>query len=310
MAIGFVFPGQGSQKVGMLAELAEHDTAVKKTFAQASEVLNYDLWDIVSNGPDEKLNSTDVTQPAMLAAGYACWIVWQNKIDVLPDYMAGHSLGEYTALVASGVIDFQDAITLVRRRGELMQAAVPAGEGAMAAILGLDDEAVITACSAAKSKGVIQAVNFNAPGQVVIAGNTEAVEAAAANAKEAGAKRAVILPVSVPSHCSLMQTAADELAMLLNNIEFKSPTIPVINNVDVAIENDSQKIKSALAGQLHMPVRWVEIINLMANNGVDQLLECGPGRVLVGLNKRINKSMSANAVYDVDSFEKAMQSLS
>ncbi len=307
MSVGFIFPGQGSQKIGMLQELSQTEQRVKEIFQEASEVLSYDLWKTVSEGPEDKLNSTDITQPAMLAAGFACWDIWQQRSSIKPDYMAGHSLGEYTALVCAGVLDFAKAITLVKKRGELMQAAVPSGKGAMAAILGLDDATVIAACTNVAANGIVQAVNFNAPGQVVIAGETIAVEAAVEEAKTQGAKRAVMLPVSVPSHCLLMKPAADALSEYLAEIEFSTPLIPVINNTDVKCESSSDAIKDALSRQLYNPVRWVETIHYMSGHGVDRLIECGPGKVLVGLNKRIDKAMQAEAVYDPDSFAKACE---
>jgi len=306
MSVAIVFPGQGSQSLGMLKELAEAESIVKQTFTAASNVLGYDLWEVTQQGPEEKLNSTEVTQPALLAAGVACWKVWQEKEGVIPMLMAGHSLGEYTALVCAGILEFDDAIKLVETRGQFMQQAVPEGQGGMAAILGLDDDKVREACQQAAESDVLQAVNYNSPGQVVVAGSKAAVERIVAVAKDMGAKRALPLPVSVPSHCDLMKPAAEKLAERLQSIAFKDGTIPVINNVDVVIENDADKIKDALVRQLYNPVRWVEVIQKMASNGIEQLVECGPGRVLVGLNKRIDKTMSAAAVYDPASFEKAL----
>ena len=306
MSLAFVFPGQGSQSVGMLKELAEVEPVVTETFKLASAALGYDLWDITQHGPQEKLNSTDITQPALLAAGVACWKVWQDKDETLPVMLAGHSLGEYTALVCAGVLDFADAIKLVEVRGQFMQQAVPEGQGGMAAILGLDDSKVVEACQQAAGSDVLQAVNYNSPGQVVVAGSKAAIDRIVIIAKEMGAKRALPLPVSVPSHCDLMKPAAAKLAEKLKSITFNEAIIPVINNVDVLAETDANKIRDALVRQLYNPVRWVEIIQKMAEEGVDQLIECGPGRVLVGLNKRIDKSMSAMAVYDPASFEKAL----
>jgi len=306
MSVAIVFPGQGSQSLGMLKELAEAESIVKQTFTAASNVLGYDLWEVTQHGPEEKLNSTEVTQPALLAAGVACWKVWQEKEGVTPMLMAGHSLGEYTALVCAGMLEFDDAIKLVERRGQFMQQAVPEGQGGMAAILGLDDDKVREACQQAAESDVLQAVNYNSPGQVVVAGSKAAVERIVAVAKDMGAKRALPLPVSVPSHCDLMKPAAEKLAEHLQSIAFKDGSIPVINNVDVVIENDADKIKGALVRQLYNPVRWVEVIQKMASNGIEQLIECGPGRVLVGLNKRIDKTMTAAAVYDPASFEKAL----
>lgn len=298
-----VFPGQGSQAVGMLADLGEQYEIVKQTFAQASEALGYDLWALVQNGPAEDLNQTFRTQPALLASSVAIWRVWQELGLAQPENLAGHSLGEYSALVCAGVIDFQEAIKLVELRGQLMQEAVPAGTGAMYAIIGLDDEAIAKACEEAAQGEVVSPVNFNSPGQVVIAGSKYAVERAGALCKEAGAKRALPLPVSVPSHCALMKPAAANLAVALESIEFKAPQLPVINNVDVVAETDPAKIKDALVRQLYSPVRWTESVELMSSQGVEKLLEMGPGKVLTGLTKRIVKSLEAAAVNDVASLD-------
>ncbi|HDY7510526.1 TPA: ACP S-malonyltransferase [Vibrio vulnificus] len=298
-----VFPGQGSQAVGMLADLGEQYEIVKQTFAQASEALGYDLWALVQNGPAEDLNQTFRTQPALLASSVAIWRVWQELGLAQPENLAGHSLGEYSALVCAGVIDFQEAIKLVELRGQLMQEAVPAGTGAMFAIIGLDDEAIAKACEEAAQGDVVSPVNFNSPGQVVIAGSKDAVERAGALCKEAGAKRALSLPVSVPSHCALMKPAAEKLAVALESIEFKAPQLPVINNVDVVAETDPAKIKDALVRQLYSPVRWTESVELMSSQGVEKLLEMGPGKVLTGLTKRIVKSLEAAAVNDVASLD-------
>ncbi|EHU4914353.1 ACP S-malonyltransferase [Vibrio vulnificus] len=298
-----VFPGQGSQAVGMLADLGEQYEIVKQTFAQASEALGYDLWALVQNGPAEDLNQTFRTQPALLASSVAIWRVWQELGLAQPENLAGHSLGEYSALVCAGVIDFQEAIKLVELRGQLMQEAVPAGTGAMYAIIGLDDEAIAKACEEAAQGDVVSPVNFNSPGQVVIAGSKDAVERAGALCKEAGAKRALPLPVSVPSHCALMKPAAEKLAVALESIEFKAPQLPVINNVDVVAETDPAKIKDALVRQLYSPVRWTESVELMSSQGVEKLLEMGPGKVLTGLTKRIVKSLEAAAVNDVVSLD-------
>ena len=306
MSLAFVFPGQGSQSIGMLKDLAEAESVVIDTFKLASDALGYDLWEITQQGPQEKLNSTDITQPALLAAGVACWKVWQQKGGAIPALLAGHSLGEYTALVCAGVLDFADAIKLVEVRGQFMQQAVPEGQGGMAAILGLDDAKVVEACQQAAQSDVLQAVNYNSPGQVVVAGSKAAIERIVIVAKEMGAKRALPLPVSVPSHCDLMKPAADQLAEKLKSVTFNQASIPVINNVDVLAETDADKMRDALVRQLYKPVRWVEVIQKMASEGVDQLIECGPGRVLVGLNKRIDKSMSAAAVFDSASFDKAL----
>ncbi|HAS8557924.1 TPA: [acyl-carrier-protein] S-malonyltransferase [Vibrio vulnificus] len=298
-----VFPGQGSQAVGMLADLGEQYEIVKQTFAQASEALGYDLWALVQNGPAEDLNQTFRTQPALLASSVAIWRVCQELGLAQPENLAGHSLGEYSALVCAGVIDFQEAIKLVELRGQLMQEAVPAGTGAMYAIIGLDDEAIAKACEEAAQGEVVSPVNFNSPGQVVIAGSKDAVERAGALCKEAGAKRALPLPVSVPSHCALMKPAAEKLAVALESIEFKAPQLPVINNVDVVAETDPAKIKDALVRQLYSPVRWTESVELMSSQGVEKLLEMGPGKVLTGLTKRIVKSLDAAAVNDVASLD-------
>ena len=294
----------------MLAELAEAEARVKTTFAEASEALGYDLWNVVSEGPTEELNQTHITQPAMLSAGIAVWRIWQEKGGAAPAVMAGHSLGEYSALVAAEALSFSDAVSLVAERGKLMQEAVPAGIGSMAAILGLDDAKVIEVCEQAAESEVVSAVNFNANGQVVIAGHAAAVERAVNLAKEAGAKRAVVLPVSVPSHCELMKPAAEKLAERLADITISSPVIPVINNADVAKAGDADAIRDALVRQLYSPVRWVETIQAMEGEGVDTLIECGPGKVLVGLNKRIAKGMKALPVFDPAGLEKALSEIS
>ncbi|EKO3921036.1 ACP S-malonyltransferase [bacterium 19MO03SA05] len=298
-----VFPGQGSQAIGMLAELGEQYDVVKQTFSQASEVLGYDLWALVQQGPAEDLNQTHRTQPAILAASVAIWRVWQSLNLPQPEVLAGHSLGEYSALVCSGVIDFQQAISLVELRGRLMQEAVPAGTGAMYAIIGLDDEAIANACQQAAQGQIVSPVNFNSPGQVVIAGQKEAVERAGVLCKEAGAKRALPLPVSVPSHCALMKPAAEKLAIALAGLQFNSPSIPVINNVDVLAETDPAKIKDALVRQLYNPVRWTEAVQSMSDQGIEKLIEVGPGKVLTGLTKRVVKTLDAVAVNDSASFE-------
>ncbi|BAX53586.1 Malonyl CoA-acyl carrier protein transacylase [Photobacterium damselae subsp. piscicida] len=301
-----VFPGQGSQAVGMLAELAEQFPIVQATFAEASEVLGYDLWALVQNGPAEDLNQTHRTQPALLTASVAIWRVWQEKGGEQPTVLAGHSLGEYSALVCAGVIDFKEAVKLVELRGQLMQEAVPAGVGAMSAIIGLDNDAIAKACADAAEDQVCSPVNFNSPGQVVIAGNKEAVDRANALCKEAGAKRALLLPVSVPSHCELMKPVADKLAVALENMTFNTPTIPVINNADVATETDPAAIKLALVKQLYGPVRWTESVERMAAEGIEELLEMGPGKVLTGLTKRINRSLGGFAVNDIASLDAAL----
>ncbi|HDX1086556.1 ACP S-malonyltransferase [Pasteurella multocida] len=297
-----VFPGQGSQAVGMLAELATEYPVVEESFKQASDVLGYDLWQLVQQGPAEELNKTWQTQPALLAASVAIYRVWQEKYPHLkPDVMAGHSLGEYSALVCAGALDFQDAVKLVELRGKLMQQAVPEGTGAMYAIIGLDNEAIISACADAAQGEVVSAVNFNSPGQVVIAGAKAAVERAAAACKDAGAKRALPLAVSVPSHCALMKPAADQLAVSLDNIAIRTPTTAVINNVDVACETENSEIRHALVRQLYSPVRWTETVERMAKDGVQVLVEVGPNKVLTGLTKRIVADLQATAVNDLTS---------
>lgn len=302
----FAFPGQGSQSLGMLADLAATYPVVMNTFKEASDVLGYDLWALTQEGPAETLNQTDKTQPALLAASVAIWRVWSELGGKQPTTIAGHSLGEYSALVCAGVINFKDAIKLVELRGQLMQQAVPAGVGAMYAIIGLGDAEIKIACEQAAQGEVVSPVNFNSPGQVVIAGNKDAVERAGVLCKEAGAKRALPLPVSVPSHCALMKPAADQLAIALESVTFNTPTISVINNVDVAIETDASKIKDALVRQLYCPVRWTDIIVKMAEQGINLQIEAGPGKVLSGLVRRIDKSFTAQAINDTESLEEAL----
>jgi [acyl-carrier-protein] S-malonyltransferase len=309
MSFAFVFPGQGSQSVGMLSDLSANFNQVKETFSEASDALNYDLWSLVSDGPAELLNQTEKTQPAMLAAGIAVFRSWQSVTELKPTYFAGHSLGEYTALVAANAIGFADAIKLVEMRGQFMQNAVPAGEGAMAAILGLTDDDVRSVCHEAAEHGVVEAVNFNSPGQVVIAGSASAVNPAIEIAKSKGAKRALLLPVSVPSHCALMKPAAEQLAEALSQIEIMSPSTPVIHNASVTSEESSEAIKNLLAMQLHSPVRWVETVERLASFGVTTLVECGPGKVLTGLTKRIDKTLSGIAIYDDTTIKSAIETL-
>ena len=309
MNFALVFPGQGSQSVGMLAELADAHPQIKATFQEASDALGYDLWRLIQDGPEDELGKTHITQPAMLTGGVAIWRLWQSQTDAMPAIMAGHSLGEYSALVGAGSLSLSDAVNLVADRGRFMQEAVPAGVGAMAAILGLDDEQVIAVCEGAAGDEVVTAVNFNSPGQVVIAGHAAAVERAVDGAKEAGAKRALMLPVSVPSHCSLMMPAAEQLAARLADITINAPTIPVLNNVDVKAESDPAAIREGLKRQLFCPVRWVETINAIAKQDISNIVECGPGKVLAGLNKRINKQMTAYTTSDVAGFDKALQAI-
>ena len=306
--LAFVFPGQGSQSVGMLAGLAAEHPEVAATFDTASTVLGYDLWDLVRNGPEDQLNSTRITQPAMLAAGVAVWRVWCAASPIRPGWMAGHSLGEYTALVCAEALAFEDAVRLVAERARLMQEAVPAEVGAMAAILGLADEQAVAVCrEASRAAEIATAANFNAPGQVVIAGERSAVARAIDLAKAAGAKRAVLLPVSVPSHCPLMAPAAERFDAVLQSIEFTPPKINVIHNVDAAAHPEPAALRSALRAQLSSSVRWTESIGHLAQAGVSRFIECGPGRVLAGLNKRIVPEARTDAVFDADSLAKALE---
>ena len=289
MSLAFVFPGQGSQSVGMLAALAAAEPVVQQTFAEASAVLGYDLWALCQNGPESELGATERTQPAMLAAGVATWRAWLRHGGPKPRAMAGHSLGEYTALVCSGVLGFEDAVDLVAFRGRVMQEAVPLGTGAMAAILGLDDQQVVEACREAEQGEVVEAVNFNAPGQVVVAGNAAAVARAIELARARGAKRAVQLPVSVPSHSRLMTGAARRLAEKLAGVEVRMPDVPAVYTVDVQVHASPDGIRRALTEQLYKPVRWAETVRAMLAAGTTTLVECGPGKVLTSLNRRIER---------------------
>ncbi|MCU0935162.1 MAG: ACP S-malonyltransferase [Gammaproteobacteria bacterium] len=301
-----VFPGQGSQAVGMLKPLGEAFPEVLETFAEASRVLGYDLWALAQEGPEAELNRTEKTQPAMLAAGVAVWRVWRGQGGAVPAVLAGHSLGEYTALVCAGAIDFADAVALVADRGRYMQDAVPAGAGAMAAILGLTDEQVVDACERAAEGEVVAAANFNSPGQVVVAGASTAVQRAVALARQAGAKRAVVLPVSVPSHCALMRPAAERLAERLAGLEIRAPALPVVHNVDAQPRPEPQAIREALADQLHRPVRWVDCVRAMGAGGNRTFVEAGPGKVLTGLQRRILADTPAVAVLDPESLQAAL----
>jgi [acyl-carrier-protein] S-malonyltransferase len=289
--LAFIFPGQGSQKLGMLAELAETYSVVQETFAEASAVLGYDLWQLSQEGPQEALNMTERTQPLLLAASVAIWRVWQQEKTEQPVVMAGHSLGEWSALVCAGVVDFSDAIRLVQLRGKYMQEAVPSGVGSMAAIIGLDDANIIDACKAAAEEEVVSAVNFNSPGQVVIAGHVGAVDRAIAICKEKGAKKAMPLAVSAPFHSALLKPAADRLADDIANVEFRSPMIPVVHNVSAQTETDPTIIKQRMIEQIYHPVLWVDCVNALLAQGVTKAVECGPGKVLSGLVKRIDKSI-------------------
>ena len=299
--LAFIFPGQGSQAIGMLAELASEHDIIAQSFSQASDILGYDLWELIQEGPVEILNETDKTQPALLTASVAIWRVLEASGKALPSVLAGHSLGEYSALVCAGVIDFVDAVKLVELRGQLMLQAVPAGSGAMFAIIGLENDIIVKTCEEASQGEVVSPVNYNSPGQVVIAGSKTAVERAGILCKAAGAKMIVALPVSVPSHCELMRPAAEKLALALDSIAFKIPKISVINNVDVASPTSEQEIKSALVRQLYCPVLWSDTVTAIAKMGVTHLFEIGPGKVLTGLTKRIDRSLAGKAVNDVAS---------
>lgn len=305
--LAFLFPGQGSQAVGMLGELADEHAEVRQTYQEASEALGYDLWQVVAEGPKERLDATEVTQPAMLAAGVAAYRIWCSRSPVRPGWMAGHSLGEYTALVCAGALGFADGIRLVRERGRLMQSAVPAGVGAMAALLGLDDERVIALCAAASTpEEPVSAANFNSPGQVVIAGSAAGVQRAMEAAKGEGAKRAVLLPVSVPSHCRLMAPAAVAIRAVLAATDVSEPRISVVHNVDAAVHPEPDRIREVLEQQLCGCVRWTDSVRAMAGQGVDRFVECGPGKVLMGLTKRIVAEAKAEAIFHPDSLEKAL----
>jgi [acyl-carrier-protein] S-malonyltransferase len=305
MKFALIFPGQGSQAVGMLESFAEFKI-VRETFAEASQALGQDLWQLAAEGPAEELNSTVNTQPVMLAAGYAIYRAWRAAGGAAPALVAGHSLGEYTALTAAGVIAFGDAVPLVRFRAQAMQEAVPVGTGAMAAILGLDDDAVRAACEEAAQGQVVEPVNYNAPRQVVIAGHRTAVERGAEAARARGARRAIMLPVSAPFHSSLLKPAAERLARYLEKMTFNPPEISLVNNVDVATVNDTAQIKDALARQAYHPVRWVEVIQAMAAAGVTHVAECGPGKVLAGLIKRIDANLEGFAITDPHSLQQTL----
>ncbi len=307
--IAFVFPGQGSQSVGMLRELSEVHPVVRATFAEASDALGLDLWSLVSEGPRDVLDRTENTQPAMLAAGVSVWRAWNAAGGPAPSWMAGHSLGEFTALVSAGAIGFGDAIRLVADRGRFMQDAVPAGAGAMAAVLGLSEGETLAVCAAAAEGQVLEAVNFNAPGQVVIAGDAQAVRRGITAAKAAGAKRALSLPVSVPSHCELMRPAAERLAQALEGLEILSPAVPVLHNVSAGPASDPDEIRGLLTRQLYSPVRWVETVRELVGQGATVLVEAGPGKVLAGLAKRIDKKLTALAVSDSKSLAAALEDL-
>ena len=309
MKYSIVFPGQGSQSIGMLSDLSSNFSIVSEIFQEASDALGVDLWKIAQED-QEALNLTENTQPIMLASGYATYKVLSNEVKLSPVCMAGHSLGEYTALVASKSLNFFDAVKLVRRRAELMQSAVPKGSGSMAAVLGLDDAKVIEICAQSSSHGIVEAVNFNSPGQVVIAGEKEAVIKACDEMKEAGAKRALVLPVSVPSHCSLMTDAAEEFKTSVDTVNFQMGNERVIHNVDADYARDVEEIKSKLVEQLHKPVLWTSSVDKMKKSGVERLIEVGPGKVLAGLTRRIDKSLSGSAIIDVATLKSTIEELS
>ena len=310
MKFAFVFPGQGSQSVGMLADFYTDFPVVKATFDEAADALGYDLWDLVANGPAEKLNQTEYTQPAVLTAGVAMYRAFTESCNLKPALMAGHSLGEYAALVCAGAMSLADGVKLVAERGRLMQQAVPEGKGAMAAILGLEDDVIVDICAKASANGVVQAVNFNSPGQVVIAGETDAVNVAIELAKEAKAKRALPLPVSVPSHSSLMKDAADKLAVKLAEIDSCMPVMPVYHNVTAKPTDSVEAMNAVLKEQLFNPVLWVDTVNNLIADGIEVTVECGPGKVLSGLNKRINKAVPSLALVSPEGMLKVIEELS
>jgi [acyl-carrier-protein] S-malonyltransferase len=307
--LALVFPGQGSQKVGMLAELGESFSIIKDTFAEASEALAYDMWDLIQNGEQEQLNLTETTQPVLLTASVAVWRLWCEQGGLRPSLLAGHSLGEFSALVCAGALNFADAVRLVRARGQYMQTAVPVGEGAMAAVLGLEDAQIVEICAQASSAGVVEAVNFNSPGQVVIAGQVAAVDQAIELLKAAGAKRAMPLPVSAPFHTSLMRPAGDNLALALADISVQQPNIPVVHNVHGKTESDPAVIKALLVEQIYSAVKWVDCVETMLAAGITHTIECGPGKVLSGLNKRINKSLNCSNIDSPESLSAALESI-
>jgi [acyl-carrier-protein] S-malonyltransferase len=307
--LAFVFPGQGSQKVGMLKELGDAHRIVLDTFAEASTVLEYDLWKLSQEGTQDELNLTERTQPLLLTSSVAIWRLWQEMEGPLPAQVAGHSLGEWSALVCAGALQFTDAVSIVRARGAYMQDAVPVGVGAMAAIIGLDDQAICSVCADSQSYGVVDAVNYNAPGQVVIAGEVKAVEQAMLLCKAAGAKRALPLPVSAPFHTSLMKPAAERLAGLVESTVFTAPLLPVVHNVNGQVASGVSLIKSLMLEQIYSPVRWVDCVLTLRERGAENLIECGPGRVLNGLSKRIDRELRSFATDDLDSLENALVSL-
>lgn len=309
ISLGLIFPGQGSQKVGMLSDLARNHSVILETFNEASDVLLYDLWDLSQNGTKEDIMLTERTQPLLLTASIAIWRLWCQLGGPSPSYMAGHSLGEWSALVCSDVINFDDAVRLVRKRGAYMQDAVPLGEGAMAAVIGLDDEAIKIACLESCKGQEVAAVNFNSPGQVVIAGNTEAVDRAMIRCKHAGAKRILPIPVSAPFHTNLMKPAAEKLSKDINTVKFSAPTIPIVHNVNAKIQSEPESIKKLMIEQIFKPVLWVDCVETMANEGVTDIVECGTGKVLSGLCKRINSSLQTYSTEDASLLSQTLSSL-
>lgn len=310
-AIAFVFPGQGSQKMGMLAAAHEQSEAVRDTFAEASEALGYDMWELIAGGPQEALNLTANTQPVLLSCSVALWRAWREGGGAMPQMMAGHSLGEFSALVCAGSLAFGDAVRLVRQRGEFMQTAVPVGEGAMAAIIGLDDAEINRICTevSAAGGGVAAAVNFNSPGQVVIAGHSEAVANAIEQLKAAGAKRALPLPVSAPFHTDLMRPAGEQLALAMESIEIATPNVPVVHNVHASTEADPEQIRQLLVRQIYSPVLWTQCVQVIAQAGIAEVVECGPGKVLSGLNRRIDKNLNSYALEEPEDMRATEQAL-
>jgi len=309
MSLVFMFPGQGSQTVGMMSELLASSECANEAFSRASEAIGIDLKKLAAEGPEERINQTEITQPIILTASIAAWEQFGLSSDVRPDFMCGHSLGEYTALVASGAISLEDAVKLVHLRGQLMQNAVPMGHGAMAALLGLEDEAVRSVCEEASSIGVVSAANYNSPGQVVIAGANDALEKAIELAKEAGARRAALLPVSVPCHCSLLEPAGKQLAEAIQAIDFAEPKVPIVQNYTAQVPETLESLKSNLLQHLHQPVRWADSIRYLASKGADTFVECGPGKVLSGLNKRIDRSVRSTAISDQESIDALIEML-
>ncbi|GAB3383049.1 ACP S-malonyltransferase [Lysobacter fragariae] len=304
--LAFVFPGQGSQSLGMLGELAAQHAVIAETFAEASEGAGVDLWTISQDGPEEQLNQTEFTQPALLAAGVAVWRAWQRQGGAMPSVLAGHSLGEYSALVAAGVLSLHDAAKLVRLRGQLMQDAAPAGTGAMAAVLGADDEVVQEVCKAASGDEIVVPANYNSPGQIVIGGHNNAVGKALTLLSERGVRKAVKLAVSVPSHTPLMREAANRLAEAMNNLQWQAPALPIVQNVDAEVHDGVDAIRGALVRQLYLPVQWTGCVQALAARGATRIAECGPGKVLAGLVKRIDKTLDARALGAVTEFETAL----